>query len=924
MKHIPFPLIVLCVLCFCSCQPRTEKRIIGFSQCSEDDWRTAMNKEALQEASFHPGIELRIKSVKDDTQQQIRDVEQFIADKVDLIVLAPNEAVPLTRVTEKAMKAGIPVVLVDRKVASPNYSAFVGADNYQIGKAAALYMAELLKGNGRIFEICGLDGSTSAAERHRGFVEAIGGYPDISVVSSVDGGWFYDVAKEKTRCFINSGQPVDLIFAHNDQMALGASDAYAEANATRPSIVGIDALAGENGGIQMVLDGRIDATFFYPTGGEYVIQTALRILDGQSYSRDNTLYTAVVDRTNARILKLQTDQIIAQQNNLAKLDRALDESISQYATQRVLLYGSLFVLMVILGLLVLLVRAYRRSNRTNRLLKERNALISNQQQKLIEQRDRLKQLSQDLEEATQAKLVFFTNISHEFRTPLTLIAGPLDQIITKESLSESGMHMALLMRQNITILQRLIEQVIDFRKVENGKMKLDFVFADFKAFIGGIVESFRPLAVSKHLHLEFSAQAEECVCWFDAEKMEKVLFNLLSNAFKYTPENGRIKVELARVNMPDGKAGVQIRVTDTGQGISEEHLPYIFERFYKANEAASGSGIGLALTKMLVELSGGTIAVESQSGKGSRFTVLVPFEPEGAGSDICSTIPVIRTEYASGLEHVSPNVTEPLESSLSQEETADKPLVLVVEDNVGMRLYLKTLLADSYTVLEACNGLEGLQMAVQQVPELIVSDVLMDVMDGFELCRQLKNRLSTCHIPIVLLTACSLDEQRAEGFESGADAYISKPFNDKLLVIRVRKLIENRTRLKEYFCQNLTFGGEKRSVTQLDRNFMDKFRQIVLERISDNELNVDEIGKNIGLSRIQLYRKVKALTNYAPNELVRMIRLKEAAKQLLYTEKSISEIAYDTGFSSPAYFTKCFKEHFKENPSEYQTRLKKQ
>lgn len=924
-SYILFLPVCLCaLLCLCACSSRQQVRVIGFSQCSEDDWRTAMNKEALQEASFHPGIELRIKSVKDDTQQQIKDVEQFIADRVDLIVLAPNEAEPLVQVVEDALAAGIPVVLADRKIASDNYSAFVGADNYQIGHDAGIYIAERLGGRGRVFEIQGLRSSTSAAERHMGFMEAIRAYPGIEVVASVDGGWFRDMAQAATERFMAGQQEADLIFAHNDQMALGASSAYAKAGKSRPYIVGIDALAGPNGGIQMVLDGRIDATFLYPTGGERIIQTALSILNGQSYSRDNKLYTAVVDKTNARVLKLQTDQIVKQQGNMEKLDRALDESLSQYATQRFLLYGSLCVLVIILGLLAMLVRAYRKSNRTNRLLKERNAVISKQACELAEQRDRLAMLSKDLEEATQAKLVFFTNVSHEFRTPLTLISGPLDQLIEHEQLSESGKYMALLMRQNLKELQRLIDQLIDFRKVENGKMEMAFVYGDFKAFVEGITKSFEQLANGKHLHLSFVAPPEDCFLWFDADKMEKIFYNLLSNAFKYTPENGRVTVSLSCVADFRGKKAVQVQVSDTGKGIPKEHLPHVFERFYKVDDAASGSGIGLNLAKMLVELHDGSISVESEYGKGTCFTVVIPREEHGATADVAlpeADVLHVDTKSERG-EMWQQYATDNIIAADNQEVDAGMPLVLIVEDNADMRLYLKILLSDAYTTIEAENGVVGLQLAMRQIPELIVSDVMMDEMNGFELCKQLKNNLSTCHIPVILLTACSLDEQRVEGFESGADAYIPKPFNDKLLKIRIRKLIENRAHMKEYFRENLTFGEGKKSLTGMDKTFMDKFRQIVMDNLSDNELSVDEIGRQIGLSRIQLYRKIKALTNYAPNELVRIIRLKEAERLLIHTEMTISEVAYETGFSSPAYFAKCFREYFKESPTAYLEHVK--
>lgn len=907
------------LFCFSSCNFGHDKKVIAFSQCSEDEWRTAMNNEVLQEASFHPDVEIRIKSVKDDTQQQIRDVEQFIADKVDLIVLAPNEAIPLTSVVEKAMDAGIPVVLADRKIASKRYTAFVGADNYEVGRDAGIYIAERLKDGGRILEVRGLDGSTPATERHNGFMSVIGEYPEIKVVSSVDGAWFRDVAQKKTEQFLAGNQSVDLIFAHNDQMALGAYEAYRDAGLERPDIIGIDALAGPSGGIQMVLDDVIDATFFYPTGGERVVQTALRILNGESYSRDNRLYTAVVDKTNARVLKLQTDQVTAKQNQLQRLNEILNESLMQYSVQRILLFGSLAVLLIICVLLLLLVRAYRKSSRTNKLLESQNTAINKQKAELAEQRDQLMVLSRNLEEATQAKLVFFTNISHEFRTPLTLISGPLDTLMEREQLSQEGRQLALLIQKNVQILQRLINQIIDFRKVENGKMNMSFAPGDFKQFLCNITESFRNLAVTKHLHLGFIASDGDFSCWYDAEKVEKIFFNLLSNAFKYTPENGKITVKLEKRLCENGSM-LQVRVMDTGIGIKAEHVPHIFERFYKADEVASGSGIGLALTKMLVELHGGTIFVQSEPGKGSTFVVSLPFlqsenspmesgnmSGPSAGTSVMGTVP--QEEDEAVLDRTAAG-------------TSERPLVLVVEDNADVRLYVKTLLSDEYELVEAADGLDGFQKAVQHMPDLIISDVMMDGMDGFELCRQLKGDISTCHIPVMLLTACSLDEQRAQGFENGADAYIPKPFNENLLKVRIRSMIANRKRLKEYFNRNLTFGDGKTRITEMDKSFMDKFRKIVMDNLSDNELNVDEIGRNLGMSRIQLYRKIKALTNYAPNELVRAIRLKEAGRLLISSGLTVAEIAYDTGFSSPSYFTKCFKEYFNESPTEYQNRLK--
>ena len=400
--------------------------------------------------------------------------------------------------------------------------------------------------------------------------------------------------------------------------------------------------------------------------------------------------------------------------------------------------------------------------------------------------------------------------------------------------------------------------------------------------------------------------------------------NLTKYYFKYTPENGRVTVSLSCVADFRGKKAVQVQVSDTGKGIPKEHLPHVFERFYKVDDAASGSGIGLNLAKMLVELHDGSISVESEYGKGTCFTVVIPREEHGATADVAlPEADVLQVEPKSERgEMWQQYATDNIIAADNQEVDAGMPLVLIVEDNADMRLYLKILLSDAYTTIEAENGVVGLQLAMRQIPELIVSDVMMDEMNGFELCKQLKNNLSTCHIPVILLTACSLDEQRVEGFESGADAYIPKPFNDKLLKIRIRKLIENRAHMKEYFRENLTFGEGKKSLAGMDKTFMDKFRQIVMDNLSDNELSVDEIGRQIGLSRIQLYRKIKALTNYAPNELVRIIRLKEAERLLTHTEMTISEVAYETGFSSPAYFAKCFREYFKESPTAYLEHVK--
>lgn len=897
--------------------PIKKEFFIGVSQCSDDAWRRTMNEEILREASFYPNLKVKIKTAFDSNQKQIRDIESFIEDKVDILIVAPNEAVPLTPVIENAMNSGIPVILVDRKINSDNYTAFVGADNYQIGKEVGIYAVNLLKGKGNIVEITGLKGSTPAVERHKGFRSIIDEYPQIKIVYENDGAWLREVAREKMKQAIRLGIPVDLVFAQNDEMATGVYEAYQVYNEKeKPKIIGIDALPGTNGGIQKVLDGRLDATFIYPTGGEKAVQIAVKILRHEPFEKENILYTAVVDKTNARVIKLQTDQIIQHQNRIAQLNEVLNKNLAQYSTQRIFLVLSLGVLFIILLLLALLFKSYKHKNKVNKELEIRNAAIFKQKEELSEQRDQLLVLSKNLEEATQAKLVFFTNISHEFKTPLTLILGPLDRLQENENLSEEGKQLILLMRKNVHLLLKLIDQIIDFRKTETGKMQMTFTFGDLKLFISEICHSFRFFAQKKHIHFNFKADNDDFILWFDSDKMEKICYNLISNAFKFTPENGKIEVKLSKLSI-NGDFFAKIIVSDSGIGIPSSQVDKIFDRFFKIGDNAQNSGIGLHLTKMLVELHNGTIEVLSTEGKGCVFTVTIPFKQK----DIAMTEQYPEINFKPNFQE-EVNYIIDVSDEIIDEYKSEKPLILLVDDNTDVRNFIKTLLQNEYTVIEAKDGQSGLLKAMKYVPDLIVSDVMMDRMNGFQLCKAVKENTSTSHIPVILLTAYAMDEQRSLGFESGADAYIPKPFNESLLKIRIRNTIENRKKLKEYFQNHLTFGDKKELLNEVDNTFIDKFRRIIEENLMDTDLNIDDIGKSMGLSRVQLYRKVKSLTNYSPNEFVRIIRLKAAEQMMITSEKSISEIAYDTGFTSPSYFTKCFKEYFNENPTDFLKRIK--
>lgn len=582
-----------------------------------------------------------------------------------------------------------------------------------------------------------------------------------------------------------------------------------------------------------------------------------------------------------------------------------------------LFYGTIVILLLILILFAVSMFAYRSKSKANALLEQQNHAIKQQAAELEAQKEQLISLSHQLEEATHAKLVFFTNISHEFRTPLTLILGPVETLLQSPKLLPEQRNLLDLVKRNSNSLLGLISQIIEFRSYENGKMRLYLSQTDLRTFLENLNVVFADYAKRRRVFFSFEAEEERDFLFpFDKEKVEKIYYNLLSNAFKHTAADGEIRIALQRERREEGDYA-RLTVYNKGKQIPKDKINSIFDRFYKVNAHDSGTGIGLALTNALVELHNGSIRVESEADYGTTFTLLLPFAAaEGEWVDE----ELYQSNYTQGML-----VTE---STLSDEEEldadrqgGDKPIILLVEDNADMRSYMRLILQEEYHVVEAEDGEEGLKKAIKFVPDIVVSDVMMPGKDGFELCQLLKENVSTSHIPVILLTACSLDEQKAIGFESGADAYIPKPFNAELLKIRVRKLIENRQKIKESFGLSLVSDNKKSSLGEVEQEFVDRFRQYVKLHLSNSDLNQEEIASQMGLSKSQLYRKIKSLTDYSPNELVRVIRLKSARQMLAQQDKSISEVAYDAGFSSLSYFTKCFKEFYKENPTEYINRI---
>ena len=626
--------LLLSILCLAgilmSCTQKHTRYRIGVSQCSDDEWRHKMNNEIVREALFYDGVEVEIRTAKDNNRNQIADIKYFIDKKVDLLIVAPNEAAAITPVVEKAYRQGIPVVVIDRKILSDKYTAFVGADNYEIGKDVGQYILNRLHGKGKVLEITGLEGSTPAMERHKGLTDVLKEEPGIEITASVDGAWLQSVAGEKMDSVFQTNKNIDLVFAQNDRMAIGAYLSARQQQLEKEMLfVGIDALPGKEYGVEQIINGVLDATFIYPTGGDKVVQVAMDILEKRPYERDTKLSTALVDKTNARVMQLQTDHITEQDGKIERLNNQVNEYLSRYSAQTMFLYACLIILLLFAALLAIIVRAYWTKNRMNMEL-------SRQKKKLEEQRDQLISLSKQLEEATHAKLVFFTNVSHDFRTPLTLVADPVEQLLEDKALTPRQQSLLKVVHKNVHILLRLVNQILDFRKYENDKLELVRANMNLRVQLQEWSHSFQTLALKKHIHfvLEVNDDRADYLMAVDAEKMERVYFNLLSNAFKFTPENGTITVTLSTLIKEENRRYVRLVVADTGSGISVQHIRHIFDRFYQIDVNHAGSGIGLALAKAFVELHGGEITADSVEGKGTVFTVDIPMtvveEPSAA------------------------------------------------------------------------------------------------------------------------------------------------------------------------------------------------------------------------------------------------------------------------------------------------------
>lgn len=715
-KHIILYVILL-LLVFVSCSDR--RTVIGVSQCSDDLWRQKVNREIKIGQYQYKNVDVVFASADNNGQRQARQIDSLVKAKVDLLVVAPSDVKTVAPAIERAYRAGIPVILYDRMIESTHYTAYIGTDNVAIGKEVADYLAHQLQGRGTVVEITGERGSTPVADRHRGFMQGMKAFPQIQVVT-LEGDWNLAGAKKLMRQYMDAGKPVDAVFGHNDAEAWGAQQAAKEKNREKQMLfVGIDGLPGENQGVDLVTKGVMTASYIYPTKGETIVPLAMNILQGKPYKRMNYFQSALVTAENAKLIDMQYKEIEDQTADLNTIYSSINEYMKMYRWQKII-----SILAVAVVLLLLIMIFYRRK-------------VRREKEKLNEQR---KQMADD-------KIAFFTNVSHQLRTPLTLVSGPLNRLMQADNYTEEQKMLLQVVLRNVGQLETLTADVLNFK-----------------------------------------------------------------------------------------------------------------EQVDAMNQASADEACEKELSQHVL--------------RDSRHQMLL------------------------------------------QQDVEELSTILIVDDNEDIRSYLRVLLAGQYYVIEASDGQNGLRLAKESVPDLIVSDVMMPVMDGLTFCSKIKEDEVTSHIPVILLTARSEESQRIEGYEHGADAYITKPFSDHLLLVRISNLLQARRQRKNDEAKQMLSSEDIQTDEPGERMFLERFKKAAKSHIGDANLRMDDLGSELSLSKVQMYRKVKALTGKTPAEVLREMRMQKAYSLLKQTDKTISEVAAEVGFAIPGYFSACFKKQFGINPTE--------
>lgn len=903
------PAVALLSTTACDRRPNPDDElVIGFSQCCEDAYREAVLSEMRIEATNYPGMRIVYRNADYDNTLQEQQVSEMIrpGHAVDVLILSPNEADPLTPVAERAYRTGIPTIILDRKINSDRYSVAIGADNYEIGRAVGRYARQLLPEGSRILEIWGIPGSTPAVERHNGFLSSLG---DGYRVDSVRGEWQREVAEARIARMADY-EGIDCIFAHNDVMALAAREAIMRrdtAAARRIRFLGIDATYGEGLGLEAVAAGALDASFIYPTGGLQAIRAAVALHRGEPVAKNIRLETAVIDQTNAGTLLAQMSQMIdyqrridSQRHELESLTLRLDKLLDSWI-------GVLCIILVLVPTLLYALRA-------NRKIHRRNVALHESSRKIELQRQELEWKNAQLERAAANKMRFFTNVSHEIRTPVTLIINPLRKLLGQ--CGEGGGDPALreslsLVERNAERLLKMVNRILDVSRMEDNSSVLILRDVGFAEFVREIGACFIPTAQARGIRFSFEDTTGNTCLTIDPDKIELVVMNLLANAFRFTPDGGEVKVRVSC----DARS-LRYEVEDSGCGIPAERLGRIFDRFV-TDPSNPGTGVGLALCREIAELHHARLTGENRPEGGAHFTLQLL-----AGRSHYADRETLEESSTAPADYTSTDMPDdPQIESRLRERRPEK--ILLVEDHTEVRRYLQRELARNFCVETASEGDDALRILRMDTKiQLVVSDVMMPGTDGFRLVEAIRRDQRLSHLPVVLLTALTGEHDQMKGMARGADVYVQKPFNIDLLRLQLFNLLDDRRRMRQRLGSRVRQGDylatqELNAIVGVDEKFRNRLLELLEERYADSEFSTVELSERLNLSRVHLYRKTKELFGAAPSELLRNFRLNKAVALLEARGHTISEVTYMTGFTSPSYFSKCFKALYGKTPTEH-------
>lgn len=898
MKRIIF-YVFLISLFLASCESSRDKDnyVIGFSQTSLADlWRQTMVREMEIEMSNYDNLELIVKDAQSSPEKQVEDINELIDAGVDVLIVSSIKRNRLNEVVDRAYEESIPLIVIDGKIDGDKYDSFIGVDNYKVGQAAGRYVTNLLKGHDKvnIVELWGDALSSPAIERNGGFANTTA---ELNAnIIPLYCNWNINDAKEALTQIEPIIGDIDVIYAHNDFMAIVASDfieEFAPSLRGKIEIIGVDAIVGV--GLNALVDGKIDVSFSYPTAGNVAISTAYKILMGESVDKYIEIDTYEIKAATAQTLISQSKKIEDYQQSIESKGKKLEAFDRRFS----FLENSLSIIIILcITLIVALIQIFG----SRKKIAQNNEMLKVKSEQEHEQNIKLLALKNEVEEATAEKLRFFTNISHEFRTPLTLIINPVEKLLHQLEGSEYQRDLTLIHKNSHRLL-RDINLLLDSRKLENNKQTINVQPVNVLEFVAEIKSYFDVSAREKQISYTIEDSIEMQTAIFDSILVEKAITNLLSNAFKFTKQGGTITILVE-----NNDEHFKLSVRDNGQGIAKDDLPYIFDRFFTTTES-TGTGIGLHLAKELISLHGGTIIVDSVREQYTIFTITLP-----------TAISV--TNFNSSIDEGDFG-NEKIEKLVGQRYDYH---VLVVEDNSDVRTYMLEELSGLFNVSVAENGEQALKYIENNEVSLIISDVMMPVMNGYELCAKVKQDVRFSHIPIIILTALSGERQRLFSVVNGADAYISKPFQMEYLKVKSLRLIESQQKLyrtmierKEEKVKNISSSPQElveEEVSSIDDAFINKLMTILERVYSDSEYNIERLSDEMSMSRGHLYRKIKGITTLTPVDFLREYRLKRAYELLRDDNLNVNEVAYSVGFSSPSYFSKCFKKLFGVTPTE--------